>query len=199
MQHLQSHFEYYDQTFDKLELASQTLESTEFEECEFRDCQLSESAFRRCKFINCTFTRCNLSLMKVNHSRFSDVTFSECKLVGVDWTFAEWPAYRVDADMTFSKCIMNDTSFFGLTLRGLNLKECKLHDADFREGDFTDSSMTYCDFTNSVFMRTNLQNADLTESTNVSLSVLDNNVNAAKFSRYEALYLLEALGIELVD
>ncbi|MDD1794048.1 pentapeptide repeat-containing protein [Enterovibrio sp. ZSDZ42] len=195
----QSHSEYYDQTFDRIDLTGENLESIEFEECEFRDCQFSESKFRQCKFINCTFIRCNLSLMKVPFARFSEVSFIECKLVGIDWSLADWPNYRADADMSFRQCIMNDNSFFGLTLKGLILKECKLHDADFREGDFSDASMTYCDFTHSVFMRTNLQNADFTESTNLFLSVLDNNLTAAKFSRYEALGLLEALGIELVD
>ncbi|WP_028023936.1 pentapeptide repeat-containing protein [Enterovibrio calviensis] len=199
MKKIESHAEYYDLIFERIELAGQSVESIEFEECEFRDCHFSEATFRQCKFINCTFTRCNLSLMKIPYSRFSDISFVECKLVGIDWTFADWPSYRADADMSFRQCIMNDNSFFGLTLRGLTLKECKLHDADFREGDFSDASMTYCDFTNSVFMRTNLQNADFTESANVFLSVLDNNISAAKFSRYEALGLLEALGIELVD
>ncbi|MBF4300672.1 pentapeptide repeat-containing protein, partial [Vibrio anguillarum] len=37
------------------------------------------------------------------------------------------------------------------------------------------------------------------ESTAYSIDVLENNVKKAKFSRYEALSLLESLGIELVD
>ncbi|WP_434940704.1 hypothetical protein ACRWQN_10470 [Shewanella sp. HL-SH8] len=48
-------------------------------------------------------------------------------------------------------------------------------------------------------MRTNLQKADFAESTNFNINVLENTLKQAKFSRYEALNLLDSLGIELVD
>lgn len=59
--------------------------------------------------------------------------------------------------------------------------------------------MNYCDFTHSVFMRTSLQNADFCGSTGYAINVLENNAQGAKFSRFEALNLLECLGIELID
>ncbi|WP_420812697.1 hypothetical protein [Natronospirillum operosum] len=59
--------------------------------------------------------------------------------------------------------------------------------------------MTYSDFSHSSFMRTNLQGVDFSESTAYTIDVLENNVKEARFSRYEALSLLESLGIELVD
>ncbi|EKO3726303.1 pentapeptide repeat-containing protein, partial [Vibrio metschnikovii] len=121
------------------------------------------------------------------------------KLVGVDWTKATWPVYHSDFELSFKRCILNDSSFFGLTLNELVFDECKLHDVDFREGNFARSTMTYSDFSHSLFMRTNLQGVDFSESTAYSIDVLENNVKKAKFSRYEALSLLESLGIELVD
>ncbi|MCC4798205.1 hypothetical protein BCT30_00605 [Enterovibrio norvegicus] len=199
MQTIESNNEYYNETFNKLELNDETLTQCEFEECEFIDCHFSSTEFRSSKFINCTFTRCNLSLLKIPFSKFNEVVFNACKMVGIDWTRAEWPTYRVDAELKFTQCILTDASFFGLTLHSLTLSECKLHDVDFRDGDFTESTLTYCDFDRAQFMRTNLQNVDFTESTNVFLNVLENRVTGAKFSRYEALNLLESLGIELVD
>jgi fluoroquinolone resistance protein len=61
------------------------------------------------------------------------------------------------------------------------------------------SLMIYCDFTHSLFVRSNLHNVDFTESSNFTLNVLVNRVSKAKFSRFEALSLLEGLDIELVD
>lgn len=84
-------------------------------------------------------------------------------------------------------------------LNELVFDECKLHDVDFREGDFKDGSMIYSDFTRSLFMRTNLKRVDFSGSTGLAINVLENQVKEAKFSRYEALSLLEGLGIELVD
>lgn len=130
---------------------------------------------------------------------FFEVKFIDCKLIGIDWTRAYWPAYHIDSGLKFSRCILNDSSFFGLTLNELKLDECKLHDVDFREGDFSNSSMLCCDFSNSVFMRTNLQSVDFTDSCNFVINVLENKISKAKFSRFEALSLLESLSIELID
>lgn len=119
--------------------------------------------------------------------------------MGVDWTRANWSAYYKDFEISFRQCILNDSSFFGLTLQALVLDECKVQDVDFREGDFSRAVMTYSDFTHSLFMRTNLQSANFTESTQCSINILENQIKGAKFSKHEAVYLLEGLGIELVD
>lgn len=79
------------------------------------------------------------------------------------------------------------------------MDDCKLCDMDFREGDFSESSMTHCDFTNSLFMRTNLQQVNFTDATGCAINVSENQLKGAKFSQFEALSLLESLGIELVD
>lgn len=199
MKKIGSNEEYFDISFDKQKLPSLEILESEFEECEFNDCDFSLAIFTRCKFLNCSFNRCNLSLMKIPYSRFFEVDFIDCKLVGVDWTAAYWPSFHLCSELKFNRCILSDSSFFGLSLNELKLEECKLHEVDFREGDFTHSSMIYCDFTHSLFMRTNLQNVDFTESNNFTINVLENKISKAKFSRYYALGLLESLGVELID
>ncbi|MFY0664993.1 MAG: pentapeptide repeat-containing protein [Natronospirillum sp.] len=199
MTHFNDGEQYFDASFKKLELPEESYTDIEFEDCQFSDCDFSGASFRGCKFVNCEFERCNLSLINLSNSSLFGVTFRESKLVGVDWTKATWAIYRVDFELKFERCILNDSSFFGLTLHELVLDECKLQDVDFREGNFSKSTMTYCDFTSSVFMRTNLQKVDFSESTAYGINVLENDVKGAKFSRYEALSLLEYLGVELVD
>ena len=199
MSKIESQQHYFEVPFKNVDLQDSTCLGTEFEECSFIDCNFSGTVFEQCNFINCSFTRCQLSLIGVPYTRFFGLNFIECKLVGVDWTRATWSAYHKDFEMRFSQSILNDSSFYGLTLQGLVLDECKVHDVDFREGDLAHAVMTYCDFTHSVFMRTNLQSANFTESSNYSINVLENPVQGAKFSKFEAVYLLESLGIELVD
>lgn len=196
---IESQQNYYEHSFNKLELSDEDISHSEFEACEFYDCDFSSSRFERCKFINCRFERCNLSLVNLTYTRVFELEFVDCKLVGIDWTRAHWPSFNLDHELSFKRCILNDCSFFGLTLNELKLEECKLHDADLREADLAHATLTYCDFHHALFMRTNLNCADLTESTNFHIDVLENTLTKAKFSRYEALALLESLGIELVD
>ncbi|CAM2916963.1 pentapeptide repeat-containing protein [Vibrio rarus] len=191
--------QYYDEHFAKQTDIAQIFHDIEFEECEFVDCDFSETQFKHCQFINCRFVRCNLSLIKVPNCRWYQVTFCESKLVGIDWTTAHWPSFHADNELTFKQCILNDCSWFGLTLQELTMVECKLHDADFREGDFSSSTLTYCDFTHSLFMRSNLEKVNFTESSNMAIDLNNNRLAGAKFSRYEALSLLDSLDIELVD
>ncbi|MFD2017448.1 pentapeptide repeat-containing protein [Vibrio olivae] len=140
-----------------------------------------------------------MSLIKLPQTRLFDVTFVDCKMVGIDWTHAHWPSFNLDHELRFKRCILNDSSWFGLTLNELHLEACKLHDADFREADLARASLTECDFQHALFMRTNLHSADFTDATHFQIDVLENVIAQAKFSRYEALALLDSLGIELVD
>ncbi|OYD23369.1 pentapeptide repeat-containing protein [Oceanimonas baumannii] len=196
---LQDNEHYLERTFDKLNATRARYCHIEFEECRFTDCDFSGTTFEKCKFINCDFVRCNLSLVTLPYSTLFGLAFNDSKLVGVDFTRVSWPVYHLDHELKFYQCILNDASFFGLTLNELVLEQCKVRDVDFREGNFSHAHMTYCDFTHSLFMRTNLQGADFSESTGYAINVLENRVQGARFSRYEALSLLECLGIELID
>ncbi len=191
--------EYYDNEFSKLTALDAVVENVVFEDCDFVDCDLSGVKFKHCKFTQCRFIRCNMSLVKLTNSRLFHLDFIESKLVGVDFTQADWPSFHVDFELSFKRSILNDISMFGLTLNELEMDECKIHDADFREGNFRGSQMKYCDFSNSLFMHTNLEAVDFSDSYNFEIDVLENQINKAIFSRFEALNLLKSLGIVLVD
>ncbi|MGS2743827.1 pentapeptide repeat-containing protein [Halomonas sp. LS-001] len=199
MEDLKDNEQYLDAHFEKLSLPDGRYRHIEFEDCRFSDCDFSASKFHHCKFTNCVFERCNLSLIDLSSSKLFAVNFQDSKLVGVDWTKASWPIYHLDFELRFQRCILNDSSFFGLTLNALVIEECKSHEVDFREGNFKGSTMTHSDFTRCLFMHTNLQSVDFSDSMAYAINILENDVKGARFSRYEALNLLECLGIELVD
>ncbi len=191
--------EYYSQNFNDLKLPGNEYQSLVFEECNFVECNFSEATFSRCKFVDCLFEKCNLSIVKFNQSRFSDVVFDGSKVIGVDWTKVTWPNIALNSPLKFFKCIINDSCFFGLNLKELVIEECKAHDVDFREGNFCEANFSYTDFSNSLFNNTNLTSSDFTESVNYQIDVHLNKIKGARFSRYEAVSLLESLEIELVD
>ena len=191
--------EYWSQTFKDLELSGAVLANKEFESCTFASCDFSEATFDHCKFVDCEFSQCNLSVADLGYSRFLDVTFHESKLVGINWTRGAWPSMGLNSPLQFHKSILNDCSFFGLAMRELIMEDCKVHQADFREGDFSRAKFSYTDFTGSLFGKTNLTEADFSEATAYDIDVYQNTLTGAKFTRYEAVRLLESLGLELVD
>jgi uncharacterized protein YjbI with pentapeptide repeats len=79
------------------------------------------------------------------------------------------------------------------------LEHCKAHDVDFRSGSFTKAKFTNTDFTNSLFSKTNLKEADFSEAQNYTIDIFNNDIKGARFSRYEALSLLDSLEIDLID
>jgi len=191
--------EYFSVSFVGLNLCGQEVNTKEFDSCLFKECDFSETRFKQCKFIDCVFIDCNLSLLKVYYSRFLDVTFEKCKMIGVDWTRADWPSFALPSPLKFYSCVLNDSHFFALNLKELLLSQCKVHDVDFRGGDFSQADFSGSDFCNSLFNETNLCQADFTDAFNYNINIFNNKIKNAKFSSYEALNLLNSLDIELVD
>ena len=191
--------EYLSTTFSHLSVTDQEMSELEFEACDFIECNFTATRFKKCRFIESTFTRCNLSLAQVSRSQFTDVIFNECKLVGVDWTRASWPKLVFSIALQFKQCILNDSSFFGLNLDEITIDACKAHDVDFREGRFRRAILIGTDFTHSLFAKTDLSGADFTDASHYDIDIFNNNISKAKFSRDEAIRLLNSLDIELVD
>ncbi|PHM61955.1 pentapeptide repeat-containing protein [Xenorhabdus ishibashii] len=196
---LESRSDYFDISFSKADFSDSNVEDTIFEACEFNHCNFSSAKLSRCKFNNCTFNHCNLGVIEIPDTRFYEIYFNECKLSGIDWTRAIWPNFNLDFELHFTKCILTNSSFLGLKLHSLKMEECRLVDVDFRESDLSNSVLTGCDFSGSLFNKTVLRSVNFTYSWGYNIDILNNTVVKAKFSRLEALSLLESLGIELVD
>lgn len=191
--------EFISEKFNGLVLVEEALSAKEFDDCTFEACDFTEATLKNCKFIDCHFINCNLSLVKLAYSQFRDVVFEKCKLIGVDWTNAYWPRLMLTAPIEFTQCLLNNSSFFKLTLQGLVMQECKAHGVDFREGNFCEANFAFTDLTHSLFGNTNLNDANFTNASNYTIDVYQNQLKNAKFCRLEAVSLLDSLGIELVD
>ncbi|TBR40564.1 MULTISPECIES: pentapeptide repeat-containing protein [Dyella] len=191
--------DFYQQHFRELRHSGAHVAAKVFEECDFTQCSFNGARFERCKFIDCTFRSCDLSNLDVTSSKFLTVLFEECKIIGVDWNKAEWPRFAGPGQMAFKKSVLSDSSFFGMKLPELVLEECKARSVDFRGGDFSRANFTYSDLAESMFGNTLLSGADFREATNYSIDIRDNQLNGAKFTRHEAIRLLDGLGFELFD
>lgn len=190
--------EYVSTHFTGLNLSREHITSMLFEDCTFADCTLTGIVFDECRLTQCTFTNCDLSLGQWKATQFRDVGFTACKMIGIDWTKADWPRKVLFSPLRFDHCLLNDSSMFGLALKEIVMRHCTAHDVDFRDGSFIKADFTGTDFHHSLFGSANLTEADFSDAIDYDIDVRNAVIRRAKFSRFEAMRLLDSLDIELV-
>lgn len=186
---------YSDQTFTRTGFEKEVLTSCEFNNCRFIQCKFVECTFRNCRIVNCEFEGCDLSLAQFPGVVFAKVRFENSKLLGVDWTIADWTAIRLGDPIGFYHCALNHSIFIGLDLKGLQVRDCPAIGVDFRDADLSKANFGGSDLEESIFINTNLSEADLSEARNYQIKPGQNNIKKAKFSLPEALSLLYNLDI----
>ncbi len=185
--------------YEKTDLSDQTIRGVVFEDCSFIRCDFSSAVAQQCRFTDCVFEQCNMSLLAVPETRFSGTEFTGTKMIGIDWTKAYWPKFDFYSQLVFKECILDSNNFFDLRLHESHFASCRIHNADFRQAELNKSVIQDCDLTDTLFMHTNLEGADLSGSHSFYIDIRENKTAKATFSAYEALNLLRVLDIRLTD
>jgi fluoroquinolone resistance protein len=196
---IRSDMSYADQLFESLHLPPRLIAASEFLDCTFSGCALVESVFSGCRFVNCHFRDCDLSLVQVPGTAFSDTRFEESKVMGVDWTRAEWGGIRLGKPIGFQRCAISHSTFIGLALSGIAIRDCTAVNVDFREADLQEADLRGTDLSESLFCHTDLSGADLRGARNYQIAAGQNTLQGTRFSLPEALSLLHGLNIILED
>jgi uncharacterized protein YjbI with pentapeptide repeats len=196
---IKSNEQYFDQVFEKVNLGQGEIKDSQFSDCTFKHCIFTETVIRTCRFNNCIFKDCDLSLAQLPGSSFPATKFDKSKLIGINWTHANWKSTGFGKLVGFSKCALSHATFIGLDLEGVQIKKCVAVDVDFREANLTNVDFSGTDLTGSLFVNTNLTEADLSTAKNYTLNPGENILTKAKFSMPEALSLLYGLDIELQE
>jgi uncharacterized protein YjbI with pentapeptide repeats len=190
---------YQDQRFHKLDLAGRRLVGTGFYDCQFESCAFTESVFQGCRFVGCTFKECNLSLVQLPGSAFSATRFFDSRIIGVDWTQADWSGISLGQPIGFERCALSHSTFIGLSLPGIQVKDCLAADVDFREADLSRADFSDSDLEQSLFANTDLNKADLRTARNYRIAPGKNVLTGARFALPEAMSLLYNLDIDLSE
>lgn len=196
---IQSHNHYSVQVFEEARLEQPQLVSSAFYDCTFIRCSFRESVFDNCRLVNCTFKHCDLSLVQVPNSAFSATKMEQSKIIGIDWTHADWSSTKLADPIGFFKCDISHSTFIGLSLKNVQIQECIAKNVDFREADLTEAVFAGTDLFESLFNGTNLTKADLSRSRNYHIDPGQNILKRAKFSLPEAMSLLHSLDIVLTE
>ena len=136
--------------------------------------------------------------MKLTDTKMNGVTFSSCKMIGIDWTMANWESLLSIEPLQFHDCLLNDSNFFGLKLSEMVLRDCRITEVDFQNAILEKADFRGSDLKGTLFGNTHLEGANFTDAHNVTLDLRTNHLKGAVFSRFEALSLLEFMGITLV-
>lgn len=186
-------------TFSELTLRDVELYARHFDGCSFESCDMSGVVFDECTFSDCRFENCNLSLVKLPHTQMGHTSFSECKMVGIDWTAAKWRkstgTKRVAFPLTFDRCILDYSIFMSMNMYGVKFDGCSLREVRFEGSDMQCANFTGSDLEGALFADTILTRADLSGARNYTINACVNTLTKAKFSMPEAAALVYALDI----
>jgi fluoroquinolone resistance protein len=166
------------EVFERIDLSVTGLEGEEFEACTFTHCNLAGGHLSERLFTDCQFIDCNLSMAKVGGTGLRNVTFVNCKVVGVDFSTCLPFLFAV----SFEKCCLDYSHFIKNKLKKTEFKECVIREANFTETDLTDALFDNCDLLNTAFVRSDLSRADFRTSRNYTINLDVNTVRRAKFS-----------------
>lgn len=177
------------ETFDQIDCEADMVEQT-FYKCTFRNSSFQSRRLVECTFDECEFIQCNLSLMKNVGSVFTGVKFTDCKLLGVDWSS---PGGFFSA--SYSGCIMENNAFTDMNLKKFTFTSCILTSSSFFNCQMQHAVFDDCDLAESQFYRTDLSFADFRSSRNYYMNVETNTLKQTRFSLPEAVSLLANLDI----
>lgn len=192
MTQIQPFEDYDDVTFDGVEQESGHIQETTFTDCIFKNCQLRETEFTNCRFNDCSFEACDLSLITVRDCSFREVEFIDSKVVGVNWISAEWPRITSGSPINFKDCVIDYSTFIGLTLTKIRFNGCTAKDVEFSDANLTSADFRDTTLTASRFNNSNLTKANFEGAKEYTIDMGLNILKQARFTVPEAYSLLHS-------
>ena len=169
-----------DEKFSAVDMRTQTLKATEFENCQFRNCVFSNAELTDTSFSECEFEACDFSSAKIRNTAFKDAVFRDCKLLGVKFENCN----KFLLQFHFEGCQVDYSTFYQLKLPKTTFNRCSLKEADFSNADISGSDFSNCDLRGAVFENTNLEKVDFRTAENYNINLESNRVAKARFSQH---------------
>jgi fluoroquinolone resistance protein len=174
----------YKEIYTGIDFSGISLDETEYENCVFKGCTFSDIS--GINLSECSFDLCNFSNAKAGLTAIKDCTFTECKLMGVN--FSRVKDFGFSA--RFTDCNLSYVSFDKKKLNKSAFLKCNLNGANFTQADLSKSIIDNCSFVEAVFMHTNISGVDFTTNSNFLIDPNLNNVKKTKFASHSLSGLL---------
>lgn len=180
-----------DKVFKLLDLSNLSFSDSFFVNCIFENCTFINSVWRNTKFQSSTFTSCNINFTKLEGSFLQDVTFNECKLVGIEFYKCNKIFFCINIKQSaLLNCNFSDLGMKRASFYKSRVEECYFTGTQLEEADFIDT-----DLKGSIFHQCKLDKADFRNSKNYFINLQVNTVKKAKFSYPEVMNLLKSFDI----
>ncbi len=173
---------------------SDDLKGVEFYKCIFKNSSFQSSRLVECNFDCCEFIQCNLSLVEIKYTSFIDAQFTDCKMIGVNWS-----GVGGFFSASYDGCLLNNNIFSDMNLRKFKFSSCSLVEASFFNTKLMHSVFDECDLSKCQFYQADLSFARFVTSRNYYMNATTNNLHKTEFSLPEAVSLLANLDIVLKD
>lgn len=183
---------YFKEKFSKLALTQESIKEIEFEQCQFIDCSFIDCHIEQSHFYNTKFFNSSLSAVLPIDSRFIDVSFSNSKVIGIDWTRSQ-----SIQNLSFINSQINYSNFRQLEIPNSIIVSCEAKEVDFNETNLSSSDLHDTDFDQSIFHKTNLTKCNFLGAKNYFIDPRVNFIKKAQFSLPEALTLLQSFDISI--
>ncbi|GAA0124918.1 pentapeptide repeat-containing protein [Clostridium sp. CTA-19] len=182
--------DYYRKKFSNIKESKFLIEKN-FEQCEFLNCDFLQGDFSCSTFEDCIFKECNLALINVDDTKFRNVTFEGCKIVGINFTKCD----NFILDVKFFESLINSCNFSRLSLKKTSFKGSIIKECDFIEVNLQECDFTYTTLTKSVFLDCNLSKADFSYAKEYDINPQANKLKKAIFTVPDAAMLLKYFDI----
>lgn len=192
---------YVETNFTGQDTPETCLNQVVFQDCAFIGCNLRESTLEKCRFERCQFSKCDMSLIKIPATVFKGVHFKECRLMGINWSDANWETgslldiKRVD----FEHCLLDHSLFIDLDLSQTHFMNCRAHHLDFEHANLTRADFSGADLLDSRFENCDLTETNFAHAINYGINASKNTLHRTRFSMPEAISLLYGLDIILEE
>lgn len=185
--------EYFEETFENTDFSNQSLTQRTYECCTFKNCNFSNADLSDTKFIETEFINCDLSNANISNTSFQDIKYRNCKILGLPFEKSNAFNFTIHC----MDCQLGHCSFYQVKLNRSSFTGCKLENVDFTETDMKKVVLMQCDLRYATFENTNLENADLRQSTNYVIDPDSNTIKGAQFSLPDVIGLLAKYNINI--
>ncbi len=179
-----------DQTYDGLQGG---LPFGEYENCQFKNCDFQSLDFSKFIFIDCTFVNCNLTMVKTDNLALRDIVFEGSKLMGFRFDLCN----TLGLSVSFTSCVVDHSSFFGVKVKKTRFKDSSLQSVDFTGADATEVVFENCNLADAHFERTQLVKADFRKAYNFTIDPEINVMKKARFLSQDLGRLLTKYGLDV--
>lgn len=210
---------YRNEKFTTQHFTGRTVEKTRFINCDFSGCDLTDSRFVHCQFYDreteqgcnfsgailreASFRHCDLTMNNFRSVDALGIEISECRAQGVDFrgasfmnmiTTKSWfcSAFITKTNLSYAnfskvvleKCELWENRWVGTHVLGASFSGSDLSGGEFNSFDWRSADFTHCDLTRSVTSELDLRTTDL---------------EGVKLDSAQVCFLVERLGIQVVD